>query len=242
MFCATLWRRAKPPAVCRSMKYTSTLGLTMSGSAGGLTASHNKGGQYIRRRAIPTNPSTSAQEGVRQRMTAASTAYRTLSPSQVESWATYAANTPVRNSLGETRTLSGAQWHASYYTTYTRSGLAGPTTAPTTSGRADPVSVQSAGLDGADLVVTLETSTPSGGGVQVYMSRPQSQGVTFFKGPFRYLDTVGSGASLLVAAASLPWPLVVGEKVFFRTVTIEAITDGGRTSRGVVQETILMSI
>ncbi|KKM06452.1 hypothetical protein LCGC14_1743870, partial [marine sediment metagenome] len=47
------------------MLFKSGLITQGSGSIGGLTASHNRGGMYFRARTIPTNPATSFQTVVR---------------------------------------------------------------------------------------------------------------------------------------------------------------------------------
>jgi hypothetical protein len=224
------------------MKYTSGLGLTMSGSLGGVTASRNKGGQYLRRRAIPTNPNSDSQQGVRNRLTTAATAYRSLNAGQVESWRTYADNTPIVDSLGVSKKLTPSQWFISYATTYQQAGRPIPYDAPTVSGRADEVAVTAAGIDGTDLSITISPAIVAGQACLVFISRPQSAGVVFYKGPFRFLYAVGLGSTLVVTASDLPFPLAVGDNVFIRTVFVEKTTDGGRTSTGNITPAILTAI
>lgn len=83
------------------------LGGQLSGSVGGVTAGHNKGGQYLRNRSIPTNPNTARQQQARTALATAASAWRNLSPEQRGNWESYATQTPLVNRLGESITVSG---------------------------------------------------------------------------------------------------------------------------------------
>lgn len=92
------------------MKYTPGLAVgAMSGSIGGSTASHNKGGAYFRTRAIPTNPSTAAQLARRASLATMSIAWRSLTNAQRDSWDNYARQNPTTDALGQSISLSGHQ-------------------------------------------------------------------------------------------------------------------------------------
>lgn len=79
----------------------------LSGSVGGVVASHNKGGQYLRNRSLPTNPNTNRQQVVRLALKTSAEAWKELASEQREAWEGYAVGTPVVNRLGESITLSG---------------------------------------------------------------------------------------------------------------------------------------
>jgi hypothetical protein len=64
----------------------------LSGKIGGLVASHNKGGQYLRQYVIPTNPNTGRQAAVRANFGNAGSLYHTLTGSEKQAWATWASN------------------------------------------------------------------------------------------------------------------------------------------------------
>lgn len=91
------------------MKFTSPLIASASGSMGGAVASRNRGGQYLRRRAMPTNPGTEQQVSVRGAFAAASQRWALLTEPQRVNWNAYAEATPWQNSLGETIKMSGQQ-------------------------------------------------------------------------------------------------------------------------------------
>lgn len=83
------------------------MGSQLSGSVGGVVASHNKGGAYLRGRSVPTNPNSDRQQSVRTAFSIASIGWRALTDAQRAAWEAYAVATPVVNRLGETIILSG---------------------------------------------------------------------------------------------------------------------------------------
>lgn len=79
----------------------------MSGSIGDNTWSHNKGGQYVRQRAIPTNPNSTKQQAVRAILATVSGQWAGLTASQQAAWGDYATLNPVVDTLGASIPLSG---------------------------------------------------------------------------------------------------------------------------------------
>jgi len=88
------------------MKYTSAILSAASGSVGGLTFSHNKGGSYCRARAVPTNRRSTAQERMRAILGSLANRWATLTVNQRASWAAYADNVLMVNPLGASRKIS----------------------------------------------------------------------------------------------------------------------------------------
>lgn len=100
------------------MKFTPGIAVgALSGSIGGSTASHNKGGPYFRTRAIPTNPSTAAQLNQRARLATTSQNWRDLTNAQREAWNEWGRQNPITDSLGQSIMKSG---HQSYVGLNTR--------------------------------------------------------------------------------------------------------------------------
>jgi hypothetical protein len=72
------------------LKFTSQIVAGASGSIRGLTASHNRGGQYFRGRTIPTNPNSVFQQAVRNNLSVLQTRFlSTLTAAQRLAWTTY---------------------------------------------------------------------------------------------------------------------------------------------------------
>lgn len=89
-------------------KFRPLLG-ELSGSIGDNTWSHNKGGPYVRRRAIPTNPNSVRQQAARAILTTLSSSWAGLSSTNRAQWESWAASNPVVNTLGESIQLTGQQ-------------------------------------------------------------------------------------------------------------------------------------
>ena len=87
------------------MKYIGLLSSAASGKLGGVVASHNRNGSYMRRHVIPVQPRTPAQRAVRDQFSGLSSAFRNLGASTIAGWNAL-ANSVVdgRKVLGDGRT------------------------------------------------------------------------------------------------------------------------------------------
>jgi hypothetical protein len=83
------------------------LDVPQSGSVAGTTSSRNRFGQYRRTRAIPVNPDSSAQAGVRARQSANAAAWRALTDLQRAGWDSLGLSFVRTDSLGQTYNLTG---------------------------------------------------------------------------------------------------------------------------------------
>lgn len=81
----------------------------VSGSIGGTVYSRNRGGAYLRNRAIPTNPDTSFQQIQRSILATNSQDFADLTDVQREAWRQWAIQNPITNALGNSITMSGHQ-------------------------------------------------------------------------------------------------------------------------------------
>ena len=82
---------------------------SISGSVGGTTFSHNRGGRYMRNRSIPVASTTTYAMNVKALMAARSQAWQSLTTAQRAAWLAFAQQTPVLNALGNAFTRSGHQ-------------------------------------------------------------------------------------------------------------------------------------
>jgi len=91
------------------MKIKSAILTQASGTLGGLVASRNKGGMYLKANATQVNRSTQGQQRSRSALVHANALWQTISPQQREAWETYAANVPINDNTGTPQTLTGQQ-------------------------------------------------------------------------------------------------------------------------------------
>lgn len=173
-----------------------------SGSVGGLTYSHAKGGMYMRARSTPVNPNTAQQQVVRQAQSLLSQMWQTtLSDEMRSEWNVYSANVARRNRVGDTIHLSGIAMFTRCNVPRVQAGLPVVQRGPATFTLGDApelVSVTQVSANGSPASMTLDVPEPGLEDVSllIYVSRPISPTVTFFNGPFRFNSAVtpSSGA------------------------------------------------
>lgn len=185
------------------MKFKSPIYTQVSGSIGGLTYAHNKGGMYCRGRGLPTNPNTARQQLMRSVMTNLVMAWEALTVLQRTSWDTYAANVTVMGKLGDPIYISGQNHFIRsnaprMQVTQTTMGFAVPITLATivtapTIYNTGPGPVSNTGMTFStgdiDMVFTLGSAAPVAGVMLLYIGLPQNDGKTFYKAPYQLAAT-----------------------------------------------------
>jgi hypothetical protein len=208
----------------RDMKYLSQIMTSASGSMNGVTASHNKGGQYFRRRAIPVNPNTAAQAAARAALSTLTTEWGTvLTEAQRQAWNEYAQVVPVTNKLGESIKLSGQQMFIRGNQVRVNNPDAdiaydGPTVM--NRGSFTPVtnfSMSNEGVFSGDVNTEDEWYNDPQSFMIVQVSRPISPGVQYFKGPYQISSPYLVGDTWGRFTQGYPFSNVpVGQNVFAR--------------------------
>ena len=135
------------------MKYIGLLSSAASGKLGGIVASHNRNGTYFRHHAIPVQPRTAAQKLVRNQLAAFSSAFKSLTASQIQGWNALGATVTLKSKLGTTYNPTGQQLFVSCNKHLANVGI--------TTTLLNPPSIPS--IPG----ITTFTSTPVGNGTTV---------------------------------------------------------------------------
>lgn len=210
----------------------------MSGSVGGLTFSHNRGGAYVRDRAIPTQPNTFQQVIVKAIFGTLSGLWSSLlTQAQRDDWDLYAAATPLTDKLGQPFFPTGLNMYIRGNTPSIQSGGtrvdAGPATAglpvasvPTVTSITASTDVLSMAFTIGDAWVDLDDHN-----LLVYASRGQKASINFFKGPYQFAGKVTGDATTAPtspAAITIPFNIQVGQKVFFRATLLDDIGRKGQ--------------
>lgn len=90
------------------MKFKTSIGFDeFSGSAGNVTAAKVKGRSYLKRKPIPFNPNTEAQQEIRNRFKLIAKAYKALAQEKKNLWDTNSKTALSRAVFGVRATLSG---------------------------------------------------------------------------------------------------------------------------------------
>lgn len=219
------------------MKFLPLLGTGLSGSIGGITASHNRGGPYFRDRAIPVQPNTGFQAIVKGAFGSLATAWSAiLTAAQRDAWTLYADNTPLTDVLGNPFIPTGLNMYIRGNTGILQAEFARIDDGPTTfglpnvgvlgvSGMSTATEIASVTFDVTDLWVDINDAH-----LFVFASRPQKASIGFFKGPYQFAGAVAGDDTTpptSPAAITVPFATVAGDKVFFRAIVID---DQGRKS------------
>lgn len=218
------------------MKFKGTLIGAASGSLAGTTFSHNRGGQYTRRRAIPTNPNSPAQAAVRSYLSDLTSRWNNvLTPEQRDAWDIYAQNTPINNSLGDPVNVGGLGMYIRANVPRRVGSIAiiddGPTIFNLSSLTKPGLTsvTASTGIAVVTYTNTDDWAGAVGGALMVYASRPQNPSINFFRGPYQFAGKVAGAGTPPTSPANItvPFALSAGQKVFFR---FNAFTADGRLS------------
>lgn len=238
------------------MKILPTLGSMMSGSLRGLTASHNKGGLYLRGRTVPTNPNTARQQGIRSVVGGLMQDWsQLLTEAQRQAWRDYAEAVEVTDSLGQTMQLSGVNWFVKSQSLPRFADSFGLAVTNALSNDAPVIfdtgvgvyMVDSFDIDNTsppgtvDMVAQLTGNGSSTGVAFLFIGAPQTAGTRFYKGPYQLavVTSVGTGSASVNFNVQLDSPTewvssivpVVGWDGLYVPVKIVVQYDDGRRSQ-----------
>jgi hypothetical protein len=195
-----------------------------SGSLAGVTASHNRFGQYERSRRSPVQPTDSARRGeVRQRLAQASAGFSALTNSQQEAWISYAASHPITDKLGQSATLTGHMMFVKINASLLNAGLGQRTLPPTVDTTFTPSSVVLTCSDEPEVSLAF-SAIPADMRLLVAASRPQSAGTRFCKTFRQFTVAVANAveADITAAYADAYGTPVENSVIFFRLTPINA--------------------
>lgn len=207
------------------MKFKSALMTDASGSIGGMTASRNRGGLYLRSRVAPVDPNTASQNAVRNAFAQLASQWASLlTTSQREAWDEYADQVEIPNPFGDPKQVSGINMYCRSNAPRIQADLERVDDAPTVNNTGEFTSVDAVVTAVSDDVqIDFDDTDPwvgeTGSSMLVYASRPQDLSINFFRGPYRFAGSIDGDATTpptTPATIALPFPVTAGRKVFLR--------------------------
>lgn len=212
------------------MKFLSDRMTSASGSIGGTTFSHNRGGLYTRARRKPVNPNTAQQQAVRNSFTSLQAAFPTLTTLQKNAWYVMAENMVFPGALGTSIKYTAQNCYGMCNVPRLQAGIARVDNAPTIYEMATltpPVPTITAAGTTVSVAFTAADAwaTEVGGALLVYASRPQNSAKVFFAGPYRFAGKVLGAVSPPTSPAVITLPFVSGasgSKQFFNFRSVRA--------------------
>lgn len=214
------------------MLYRSTLVSDARGSSGGLTASRNRSGNYLRKRIKPTNALTSARTRARNDLAGASAGWNSLTDAQRAAWNSFAETNLVPNKMGDLVKLSGIDWYVKVNSLQSLAGTAALTAPPTGSPSTmlTDVTINSVTVSTGNVIFTIDNTNDwangNDGRLFVFATQPLSAGRNAAAGSFQYIGAVHGNATtpptspqtLAMGTARVP---VATQAQFFRFVAID---------------------
>jgi hypothetical protein len=214
------------------MLFKSTMVGPASGRIGGSVASHNKGGQYFRQLRIPTNPRSSQQQVVRDAVKTLATRWvEVLTPTQRESWKTYATNVPLINRLGDARVVPELAQYARSNVSRIQNSLPivddGPGIFDLGTFTPPVATVVAAGTTASFAFTnTDDWANEDDSAMLIYTARAQNASKLFFIGPYRLAGKVlgdGTTPPTSPAVITLPFPVgSAGQRFYFKAAVTRA--------------------
>jgi len=189
---------------------------TLRGSIGDNTFSHNRGGDYVRRRVAPTNPNTTRQQTMRTLLaTLAGLWSSTLTAAQRSQWNTWAENQSKEGPLGNTINWTGINGYVScncHLLDAADTRIDAPPIVVSPTGLLT-ASVDISALTTADVTFTA-TPLAANHKLVMFMSTPQSGAAEPNLAQCRIVG-YSTAAQASPWAASLPFNVISGQTVVF---------------------------
>lgn len=197
------------------------LDVPQSGSVGARTSSRNRSGQYVRQRAIPTQPRTPAQVRARASLTDLSAGWRGLTDAERAAWNAFGQSFTVTNSLGSTINLTGSQCYVKVNTVNQLNGdsiVSDPPALPSFL----PNTATGITVNGTSAAFTIEGAAPASGTLfMIFVSPALSAGVSF-NGRYSWIQTsqtfTSGHMSILTAYTAKFGAPITGKKYFVKVV------------------------
>ncbi len=214
------------------MLFKSPVFTQVSGSIGGTTFSHNRGGLYTRSRTVPVNPSSPAQNAVRGRFaTLMSRWTNVLTQDNRDDWDVYSLNVPLPDPFGDPRNVGGVGMYIRGNTLARQAGAPFVNPGPGIFSLAEFTDVTGVGVLAAGNLISFTFDNTDAwanedeGFMMVYASRPQQPAKNYFTGPYRFADQIdGDGVTPPTSPASIAsaFSYAVGQRVFIRIIVVRA--------------------
>lgn len=194
-------------------KFLPILG-PLRGSIAANTFSRNKGGQYTKQKASPTNKNSTRQQAMRAALAQLSAAWADLEPGQRSSWNGWADSHPRTDSLGQEYTLTG---HQAFTGLNARLLDAGDTAQDECPDQTAPAAIEGGEVsftDGDTISVAFTTVLAAAERLMVWQCLPQAGDGNPNMAQARLIG-YSAAAAVTPVSMDLPWSCPVGCTINF---------------------------
>jgi hypothetical protein len=173
---------------------------------------------------VPVNPATAAQVLARNRMSDLTNRWlNTLTDAQRDDWATYAANVPITNRIGQQIFLTGLNWYVASNSLRNQAGLARSDDAPATFNLAAFTVYDITASEAAQTLSVAYQETDDwlddDGALLGWATRPQNPTRLFNNLPYRFGSAeLGVTATPPTSPFAMPAPFAFteGQRIFVK--------------------------
>lgn len=201
------------------------------GKVGGNVFSRNKAGAYLRTFVKPTNPSTPAQQVIRNRVQSLVTSWRALTDPIRLAWNNAAQNFPQTNKMGETFYLTGQQLFTKFNSNLLAGGEAVSSAAPMNSTQS-VIAITDLTVSTGVFDVTIDVATIP---ATTFVTARATDGISAgrsnaFRSQYRQVGEAPTAAANVIDLAT-DFEAVfgaisgkVGQKVFVEILTVDIVS------------------
>lgn len=203
------------------------------GKINGFVASRNRAGAYFRTKVTPVNPSTSAQQTVRARLSARASAWSGLTAVQRAAWNSSVSNFTKTDIFGDVKNPSGFNLYCALNNNLINIGEAALSVPPASEAVINFTSFSIAAAEGAGtLTLTFAAAIAATEKVIVYATPALSPGINFVKSEYRQIDVL-TNVDTSPHSAETEYEAVLGDigsagqKIFVKMVPV-SVASGQR--------------
>lgn len=199
------------------------------GKIGGHVASKNRAGAYLRTKVTPTNPNTTAQTTVRNRLSGLSSAWRSLTAAQRAAWNSAVQDFSKTDIFGDIKVPTGFNLYQRLNNNLLTCGEAVIDVPPEVIAVDSFTSIVLTAEDDTDeelLSLAITPAVEADHLVKVYATPPMSAGKSFVKSEYRLIEILAnsatSPANLLASYQAVFGSTgAAGQKIFVKVVQME---------------------
>lgn len=207
----------------------SALVSDMRGKLNGSVFAANRGGSYLRNKVTPTNPNTSYQAAVRNRLTQFAQSFRTLTAAQITAWNAAVSQWARTNVFGDLKNPTGLQLYIRLNSNIQNAGGTAIDEPPLAAG-VDPVesvSIAVSATAGTFVPTITPDPVPADHALIIEATEGLSAGISNANNKFRQILVVAAGAvpaDIINEYNAKFGDLVIGKKYFVRCKMIRVST------------------
>lgn len=217
----------------------------MRNKLNGSVFSRNRGGNYLRNKVTPINPSTTTQVAARNLLTSYAQAWRSLTAAQRDAWNAAVSTWATTDIFGDLKNPTGLQLYIRLNVNIANASGTALLLPPIPVG-VSAVTVLSVIVDDSantSLVTFAPTPVPADHALYIEATAPLSAGISNFNSKFRHITTlnaaVATGADVNAAYVTKFGSPVTGQKIGYRAKLIRLST--GEVSLPLVTSTIVVA-